>query len=302
MWIPPALSATILAFETHSKEMTFHPVHGDALYPHTIRKAPDETLWFTINVSNQLGHFNPATGKMEVYPLPSNNFWRWVTDMMMPTIMHAASWFERANLPLVISHHKFFGHKIAGSAYGIDINPVDNSVWVAQLYDHTIVRIDAQTLEMKTYPTPHKGPRRPRFDEHGILWIPAFDDGVLMRFDPRSENFKNYKLPLLASNEYEVPYALNTHPETGEVWITANATDRILRFFPDKETFMSYPSPTRVTVLRDLVFTRDGKVCNSTSNLPAYAMEDGVDTFICFDPAGGARDRLAIAELVSGVH
>lgn len=299
LWITNSLSSTLLEFDTKTKDMKLHPIHGDALYPHTIRTASDETLWFSINVSNQLGHYNPKTDIMEVFALPSNNFLRWISDMLLPTIMHASSWFERSNLPLEISHHKFFGHKISGSAYGLDINPKDGSVWVTQLYDHTIVRFDPQTKEMKSIPTPYKGPRRPRFDKDGILWIPAFDDGVLMRFDPENETFKNYKLPLLADNEYEVPYALNVHPETGDVWITANATDRVLRFFPKTETFMSYPSPTRVTVLRDLVFTKDGRVCNSTSNLPAYAMEDGVDTFFCIDPDGGAKDKRALAKLLA---
>ena len=298
LWITNSLSSTLLEFDTHSEEMTLHPIPGDTLYPHTIRTAKDQTLWFTINVSNQVGHFDPATGIMEVIALPSNGFWRWVTDMVMPTVMHVSSWIKRSELQLTISHHKFFGRTVIGSAYGLDINPKDGSVWATQLYDNKIVRIDAQTKEITSYATPHTGPRRPRFDQDGIFWIPSFDEGVLMRFDPTTEEFKNYKLPVLASNEYEMPYALNVHPETGEIWLTANTTDRILRFFPKTETFMSYPSPTRVTFIRDLVFTKDGKVCNSTSNLPAYGMEDGVDTFICFDPDGGTKDKQALAEML----
>jgi streptogramin lyase len=291
LWVTNSLSSTLMEFDTHSEEMAFHSIPGDALYPHTIRTAKDQTLWFTINASNQVGHFNPATGLMEVIALPHNGFWRWLTDMLLPTIMHVSSWLERSDLHLTLSTHKFFGRVVHGSAYGIDINPKDGSVWVAQLYDHKIVRIDPETREMTSYTTPHQGPRRPRFDKDGIFWIPSFDEGVLMRFDPETEEFTGYKLPVLASNEYEMPYALNVHPETNEVWLTANTTDRILRFFPETETFMSYPSPTRVSFIRDLVFTKEGKVCNSTSNLPAYAMEDGVDTFICFDPEGGAKDK-----------
>src|SRR5262249_13293107 len=102
------------------------------------------------------------------------------------------------------------------------------------------------------------------------------------------------KLPVLAANEHEVPYALNVHPRTGEVWIAANNSDRILRYFPKTQTFLAYPSPTRVTVLRDWAFTKDGRACSSTSNLPAYGMEDGVDSFICIDPVGGERDRMAL--------
>ena len=77
--------------------------------------------------------------------------------------------------------------------------------------------------------------------------------------------------------------------------MTSNMSDRILRFIPKEERFISYPSPTRVTWLRDLVFTKDGQVCSSSSNLPAYAIEDGIPSFICVDPEGADKDRLHVA-------
>ncbi|TMH36677.1 MAG: hypothetical protein E6H66_04550, partial [Betaproteobacteria bacterium] len=105
------------------------------------------------------------------------------------------------------------------------------------------------------------------------------------------KKFETHPLPRLAPNEYEIPYALNVHPKTGEVWITANNSDRVLRFAPATARFVSYPSPTRVTFLRDLEFTADGKICSSNANLPAYAHEDHVPAFICIDPKGGEADR-----------
>ena len=44
--------------------------------------------------------------------------------------------------------------------------------------------------------------------------------------------------------------------------------------------------PTRVTWLRDLVFTKDGGICSSSSNLPAYGIEGGRASFICLYPDG----------------
>jgi hypothetical protein len=43
-----------------------------------------------------------------------------------------------------------------------------------------------------------------------------------------------------------------------------------------------------------MVFTRDGQICSSSSNLPAWGIEDGRDAFYCIDPEGGAADRKAI--------
>ena len=135
------------------------------------------------------------------------------------------------------------------------------------------------------------GPRRPRFDAEGAFWIPSFDEGGLMRFDPATGRFKTWKIPAIGAGEYETPYALNVDPRTGQIWMAANNSDRIIRFDPKTEAFFSYPSPTRVTVLRDFTFTGDGRVCSSSSNMPAAAIEGGRASFLCLDPDGGAADR-----------
>ena len=75
-------------------------------------------------------------------------------------------------------------------------------------------------------------------------------------------------------------------PYFEDVWITSNMSDRIFRFTPSSKTFVSYPLPTRVTWLRDLVFAKDGGICSSSSNLPAYGIEGGRASFICLYPDG----------------
>ena len=105
-----------------------------------------------------------------------------------------------------------------------------------------------------------------------------------MRFAPKTEQFESIPLPLLGEGEYETPYALNIHHDTGDVWIAANQSDRLLRYLPKEKRFIAYPMPSRVVWFRDLEFTKDGKVCTSNSNLPAYAHEDGLPAFFCIDP------------------
>lgn len=294
-WITNALSATLMGFDPQTKEFEIVEIGEDALYPHTIRIDNEGIVWFTIAVSNQLGRFDPQTKELEVLQLPHNGFWRWATDTFFPMLLKYAARTPRGNKPIELSPHKLFEgieyQNLFNLPYGIDINPKDGGVWYAKVWADKIGHIDPETLEITEYDTPLKGPRRPRFDADGILWIPSFDESALLRFDPATAKFKTYPLPTLSPNEYETPYALNIQRETGDVWITSNMSDRILRFIPREERFVSYPSPTRVTWLRDLVFTNDGKVCSSSSNLPAYAIEDGVPSFLCLDPEGGAKDR-----------
>lgn len=298
IWITNALSSRLMSFDPKTKAFKSYTIDEPAFYLHTIRIDQDGIIWFTVAVSNKVGRFDPKTEKFTMLHLPDNPVIRAFSEYALPTVFKlAAKYLPARNMPVKLSPHQFMmGRAMYQLPYGIDVNPKDGSIWYAKLLGNKIGRIDPKTLAIEEFDTPLGGPRRPRFDQNGILWIPAFDDSALMRFDPVSKQFENFKLPLLAANEYETPYALNVHPNTGEVWITSNMSDRILRFNPVSKTFVAYPSPTRVTWLRDLVFTKDGQICSSSSNLPAYGIEDGKDAFICLDPTGAERDRLALGQ------
>ncbi len=288
-WITGSLSSTLLSFNIETKKFETYEIGGDALYPHTIRRDKHGILWFTVPASNQIGRFDPASKKFTLIDLPSNGFFRWLTDALFPTVLKIASWFPQQNTHIWMSHHWYtgLGRKILNFPYGIDIHPQTGEIWYSKLYAGKIGVVDPKTFEVSEYDSPMSGPRRLRFDKQGTLWIPSFNEGGLMRFDTKTKQFTTLKLPLLASGEYEIPYALAVHPDTGDIWITANQSDRILRFNPATKQFTSYPSPTRVTFLRDLAFTKDGKICASNSNLPAYAIEGGRPVMLCLDPGKG---------------
>lgn len=299
-WITNALSGTLMSFDPETKAFKIYEIGEDAIYPHTIRIDREGMVWFTILASNQVARFDPKTEEFTILQLPHNGFWRWLTDLAYPSILRYAARTPRGNDHLTVSPHKLLSgieyQDLFNFPYGIDINPTDGGVWYAKLNSGFIGHVDPKTLEITEYETPLKGPRRPRFDADGILWIPSFDESALMRFDPTTGSFETYPLPTLSPGEYETPYALNIDQQTGDVWMTSNMSDRILRFIPKEGRFISYPSPTRVTWLRDLVFTKDGRICSSSSNLPAYAIEDGVPSFICVDPLGADKDRLVASQ------
>lgn len=284
MYITCSLSAEIAIFDPRTKQTLFIPTGGDTIYPHTLRFDRNGKLWFTFSLSNQIGRMDIRTHKIDVVDLPSHGAWRWLTDALFPAVLKVSSWFGKKDMHVKLSHHQLTGEgrDVFNLPYGIDINPIDGSVWYSKLYSGYIGRLDPATMTVKEYKTPFSAPRRLRFDKHGILWIPSFEHGVLMKFDARNEKFvKNYRLPLLNANEYETPYALAVHPSTQQVWIAANMSDRILRFDPQRETFAAYPSPTRVTFMRDFIFADNGDVCTSNANLPAGAIEGGRPKFMC---------------------
>ena len=287
-WITNALSSSLASFDPATKQFKLYEMGRSHLYPHTIRIDRDGIIWFTIVASNELGRFDPKTEQFTITHLPETGFWSGVSHYLFPIILKIAAWFPKMDLELGVNHAKwaFQGRSAFPFPYGIDINPVDGSIWYAKLNAHKIGRLDPKTMQVTEFDTPFKGPRRLRFDTKGNLWIPAFDDSGIMKFDTRTNRFETFRLPLLAHNEYEVPYALNVHPTTGDVWITSNMSDRIFRFLPETQQFVTYPLPTRVTWLRDMVFTKDQAVCSSSSNLPAWGIEGGLASFICLYPDG----------------
>jgi len=292
LWTTNSLATEIMSFDPKTKDFKFYPIGQDAIYPHTLRFDDNGILWFTLALSNQIGRFDPSTEQFKLIDTPSHGAMRWLTDAMLPSLLEVASWFPKKDLQLSLSHHKPSGegYKIFNLPYGIDVSPVDGSIWYGKLYSSYIGRLNPITLKVEEIKTPLSGPRRLRIDKSGILWIPSFEDSALMRFDPKTKEFRIFELPTLAPDEYETPYALGIHPETQEIWITSNMSDRIFRFLPDEERFISYPSPTKVTFLRDIVFLKDGGVCSSNSNLPAYSIEGGLQKMLCIYPDANKED------------
>jgi streptogramin lyase len=156
-------------------------------------------------------------------------------------------------------------------AYGIDVAP-DGGIWFSQFNHRRIGRLDPETGEIRVIDTPFYGPRRLRFDSKGILWIPAYAEGKIYRFDPADESFKAYDMP---TGKGDMPYALAVDKQSDTVWICGTNSDSIIRFKPDTERFTIFPIPTRVTFTREIEVDEDGNVWTSNSNLPGWQIEGG---------------------------
>jgi virginiamycin B lyase len=217
-------------------------------------------------LTNQIGRFDPHTGNIKVIDLPTG--------------MARAD--ERTPLP-----------------YGIDVNPVDGSVWYSKLWANKIGRVDPKTFAVQEFIPPVVGPRRLRFDASGTLWIPGFGDGTLAKLDTRSMKYRVYRIPGLSSAEVEAPYAIAVDPKTQDVWITSNMSDRMIRFEPKSAHFISYALPTRGTYSRDIFFTPDGQTCASSSPMPPkpvgpgkQTVEGDMDALVCIQPKGETKGAI----------
>ena len=259
-YLAASIGGEIIVFDPVHDTFKPHKVGGTASYPHTLRFDSKGLVWFTIYISDQVGRFDPKTGKMTIIDLP-NTLTRTHDDRDTP------------------------------APYGIDINPLDGSVWYSQLWGNRIGRIDPTTLKVQEWQPPVFTPRRLRFDKAGRLWIPGFGDGKITALDTKTMKYETYKIPTLADDEVEAPYAVAVDPNTQDVWVTANMSDRMFRFVPKSKTWTAYPLPTRGVFMRELVFTPYG-VCgaNDPWGKPLEGVVEGnMGSVICLQPEGNKR-------------
>lgn len=236
------------------------PPETGASYPHTLRVNAKGIVWFTLGGSEQVGRLDPTTGKFTILDLPD----------VEPDGITSGTW-----------------------VYGIDISPIDDSMWYGRLFGDKVGRVDPDTLEVTEYDSPVRGPRRMRFDKKGTLWLTGYSKGKLARIDVDGFKSTIYDMPEFADGFPPAPYALGVHPDTQDIWINENLTDRIYRFIPSEERFIAYPVPLAGTYTRDMSFTKAGHVCMSNNPIPAAALEGGVLEVICIDPNYDATTQAA---------
>lgn len=100
--------------------------------------------------------FDPDTEQFTDIALPSNGFLRWMSDVMGGLVMKVIAYFPEQNYHLVLSHHKWLngGKDVYNAPYGIDVSPVDGSVWYSKLYADKIGTVDKETLAITEIDTP----------------------------------------------------------------------------------------------------------------------------------------------------
>jgi virginiamycin B lyase len=238
--------------------------------PHTLRFDKKGRIWYTITATNHVGMYNPTTREHQYIRLTSPGIFTELLLRITPFLIKHADLFD-----LKEQSAKADGVTMP-MPYGIDIHPVDGSVWYSQLNMSHIGRIDPETLEVTPVKTPFITPRRLRFDSKGGLWVPSYAEGTIHLFDTKTLQWKkSWVIPVTPMGS-EVPYAVFIDQKNDDVWITGTQSDSIIRFVPSTEQWTHYPLPTRVTYTRELDMDKNGGVWTSHSSFPAWHVESGI--------------------------
>ena len=272
IFITPSMQQALLEFDVKTKKFITHPM-AEGYYPHTIRVDDHDRVWFTLALSSQVAMFDRQSKSFKIYDLPARGIKEWFILKSLPIVFSISP----ENRPTPAPDREGTGLPMP---YGIDITP-DGMVWVARLYANDLARIDPETDEVTMIDFPFKGPRRLRSDAEGNLWIVAFQDSLLVKYDPAKAEFSSWELPVIN----EIPYALNVDRERGVVWVNGNQSDTILAFDIADESWQVYPMPRQRFFTRDIeISEEDGAVYTTNSHFPTYQSEGGVPTLLRITP------------------
>lgn len=272
IFITPSMQQALLEFDVETKEFIVHKM-DDGLYPHTIRTDAQDRVWFTLALSSQVAMLDRTTGEFSYYDLPARSIKEWLFFKTLPLLFS----LDPEDRPLPSPDRESTGLPMP---YGIDVAP-DGKVWVARLYANDIARIDPQSGDITMIDFPYQGPRRLRVDADGDVWIVAFQDSLLVKYDPVAQAFTHFELPVIN----ELPYALNVDRQRAVVWVNGNQSDTILGFDIATETWKTYPLPRQRFFTRDIEISEEnGAIYTTNSHFPTWQSEGGVPTLLRITP------------------
>jgi len=116
--------------------------------------------------------------------------------------------------------------------------------------------VDWKTLKVTYYTPPnskkleHPYPRRLAIDSKGIVWVGEYTAGIIDRFDPQTEAFKEYVLPGFSPS----PYAMGIDAEDN-VWYSSFDQDVLGRLDHETGKITLFPFPHPENTIRE--FFRD---------------------------------------------
>jgi virginiamycin B lyase len=216
--------------------------------------------WVVLGAPNQLARYEPASRQWRTFEVgmyahsvahgPDGRAWTNGHFTLAPEIVAsvdaASGTVRKYELPLHPTMSSGAGGPIP---YEIRVAP-DGRVWMSELQGNRLIALDPATgaATVREMPTSYSGPRRFDIDARGVLWIPAYATNELVRYDPASDAFRRFVLPIRDA----VPYVVRVDPGNGIVWIGTSAADAVLSFDPRTSLFTVYELPSKGALVRHL--------------------------------------------------
>jgi virginiamycin B lyase len=230
---------------------------------------PDGAPWITDGGLNAIVRVDPASGAIQVYPLPPGS-----GNANLNTAAfdgQGVLWFTGQSgfygrLDPSLGSVEAFSAPGGRGPYGITAT-LSGDVYYASLAGSHIARIPAGSSEAQVLvpPTPGQGARRVWADSQGRVWVSEWNAGQVAVYDPATGSWREWRLP----GENPMAYAVYVD-EQDKVWLSDFGGNALVRFDPESESFEVFPLPSLFAEVRQ-IHGRPGEV---------WGAESGVDKLV----------------------
>ncbi|HEU5229321.1 MAG TPA: hypothetical protein VFU49_16005 [Ktedonobacteraceae bacterium] len=230
-----------------------------------ISVAADDTIWFAEQYANYIGHYVPATGQYQTYDLPkltvpdpsNKNSTLTLPSAPNDTALDAQGnvWFTELNADSIgmldVHRGQFKYYPLTPTKSVQKLNPygitVDRHgiVWFTEASSSQIGRLDPATGAIRFFAAQnnHNTLMEITSDAQGNIWATAFDDYLLLKFAPATEQFTAYTAPHATSGSGALYGVLAA--QDGAIWVTVTAENVIARLDVATGRFAYYSVPTK---------------------------------------------------------
>ena len=230
-----------------------------------IAVASDDTVWFAEQYANYIGHYIPTTGQYRTYDLPKLTIpdpGNKNSTLTLPSAPNDIAldaqgnvWFTELNADSIgmldVKSGQFKQYPLTSTKSVQKLNPygitVDGRgiVWFTEASSSHIGRLDPRTGAISYFAAQgnHNTLMEITSDAQGNIWATAFDDYLLLKFEPGTEKFTSYYAPH-TTNGTGALYGLLAAPD-GAIWVTVAAENVIARLDVATGRFVYYSIPTR---------------------------------------------------------
>jgi virginiamycin B lyase len=225
---------------------------GPRSAPHGVIVGPDGAPWVTDGGQNAIVRVEPSTGEVRTFPLGTARN----ANLNTAVFDHNGTlWFTGQSgvygrVDPQTGNVQVWDAPRGPGPYGITTTPDGSRVFYASLAGSHIAEINLETGESMPIDalTAGQGARRVWSDSHGQIWVSEWNVGQVARYDPRTGEWREWKLPGAQAMTYAV-YV----DEQDKVWLTDFGSNSIVRFDPEGETFDSFPLSQRGADVRQLL-------------------------------------------------
>jgi virginiamycin B lyase len=250
-WIPQyGVSNRIARFNPASGEIKeFRVPHMGPALIHSAVPAADGSVWLTEAGAKKLGRWDPATQKISEF----QDDWRKHTIKVHPD----GSVWSTGGLTRFDPKTGAFTHiPEVPTAYGIALDK-EGTVWFTEMTrSGSLGKVDPKTLKVTKYIPPTRDrPRRIQIDDEGMIWFCIYESAKIVRFDPKTESFKEFALPDAKTK----PYALGIGTDRS-VWYSSEWRDVMGKLDPETGKVTEYPMPYTDNGMRDFFLDNAGRI------------------------------------------